>query len=1079
MSKTIPQLKSIWNREKESYKTQEVGSGVQRFVKEVLECPSIFNLKEGTLSTPNENRKNEFIYEKKTKDRRRADFDIFINSDIEIPIEVEQYTNIEQGEGQLFQYQGDLEKKYGILTDGYTWRFYNNNIYRVFTLDHLLSDTAYFLEYWKEYIKPEYYYLSFFEQAGQLSFFRKEELHIEDNRQLFFRDITTLIKSLTHKFRIEGYFNGLETKEALKKATEITYAYIIQFILYKTLVDNRFDDFGNDYKRRIETIHNAIKNRSYKDILGVIDGMSHQISQNIYRPFVKEQEHIREKLLKLYQEAKNELSDVSPWLDIILFIKRYNFQNVHNEIFGYVYENYLRELYEDEKKGQYFTDPTVVNFMLEQVGYTAKEIKDKIKAGELDKLSIVDPACGSGTFLYSATDEVVKSFSTITDETSKQIEEIVSSNVFGLDVEEFPLYLAEMNILMRMLPLIMGEKYNNPLEKKIKVFWTQDSIAEFIGSNLITLGKQISFSDAIIKPKFESFMRTEEDLTEMKGSMTSIPRRRFDYVIANPPYVSYNECSKQGLLVFDLIKKKQVQLNDILGVNLHSIPNNHKKHPPKPNLYAFFIALGLSLLKDDGGLCYIIPQTILTAGDLDVLRYHLAKYRTIERIITFNSNLFIERGLRQKRIIPTSSLILVVGKNAPSKTHEVEVINYEGVEDTIKDTLNNIVTGKKINTRKVNQADLLENATNWNFIKQDKAFLDFCREYEDKTTDISVYYEHTLAREYFGAQFIFDIGHKVDIGRSLIESSKIPGNFNRFYTFSLIRGRYMVCVEKDKAILDFREENYDSLYHEKAAFLKSKGFNISEIGLLTTNQEYQNIDTKFKIIWSKSNSAKEVRFYFTEEPVISGINTYGYISSNNKAELLYLFALLNSPIVQTVLQGKLVVEEEKNLEVVIHSIKQYVRVPRITSKNEHIKDEVIKRTEEMLALEDKTLSDFVDFSGILMQKFDNVQIDGNTLVLVHDNQKKELQIKGDIGLIASTIAEEFGARGLKLEKRRISLSELRNLQVIDFEKQAKLKDYIDDLTFTLYFNILLKKVSFKKSDEIREACTKSKYYQLL
>ena len=159
MSNTIPQLKSIWNKERESYKIQEVGSGAQGFVKDVLECTDIFNLKEGELSTYTEERKNEFIYEKKTKARRQADFVIFINSDIIIPIEAEQYTNIEQGEGQLFQYQSDLEKKYGILTDGYTWRFYNNSLYRVFTLDHLLSQTDYFLEYWREYIKPEYYYL--------------------------------------------------------------------------------------------------------------------------------------------------------------------------------------------------------------------------------------------------------------------------------------------------------------------------------------------------------------------------------------------------------------------------------------------------------------------------------------------------------------------------------------------------------------------------------------------------------------------------------------------------------------------------------------------------------------------------------------------------------------------------------------------------------------------------------------------------------------------------------------------------------------------------------------------------------
>jgi len=632
VSKTIPQLKSIWNKEREPYKTQEVGSGVHRFVKDLLECTDIFGLKEGDLSTPIEKRKNEFIHEKRTKDRRKADFDIFINSDIEIPVEAEQYCNIEQGEGQLSKYQSDLQKKYGILTDGYTWRFYNNSVYRVFTLEHILSQPDYFLEFWKEYIKPEYYYLSFFEEIGQLPLFGKETVEVEDKRQLFFQDITTLIRGFKHKLRIEGYFNGLGKREAEKKATEITYAYIIQFILYKTLVDNRFDNFDDDYKDRIETIRNAIKTRSYKDILGRIDGMSNAISESIYRPFVEEQKYIRNKLLKLYHSPKNELFDVSPWLDIVVFIKKYNFQNIHNEIFGYVYENYLKELYEEERKGQYFTDPSVVNFMLEQVGYTAKEIRNKIKAGKLDKLSIVDPACGSGTFLYSATDEIVKSFSTITDETSKQIEEIVTNNVFGLDIEEFPLYLAEMNILMRMLPLIMGEKYNNPLDKKIKVFLTKDSIAEFIGSQLITIDEQIAFSDKIIKPKFESFVRSEEELTEMKESMTSIPRRRFDYVIANPPYVPYNECSKQGLLVFDLIKKKQIQLNNIFGVNLHSIPDRHKKYAPKPNLYAFFIALGLALLKDDGRLCYIIPQTILTAGDLDVLRYHMAKHVTIEKI---------------------------------------------------------------------------------------------------------------------------------------------------------------------------------------------------------------------------------------------------------------------------------------------------------------------------------------------------------------------------------------------------------------------------------------------------------------
>jgi hypothetical protein len=147
MSKTKLQLKSMWNKENDSYKTQEIGTGTHRFVRELLECPEVFNLKEGTLSSDVETRKMEFVDESKTKGKRHADFRIYINSEIQIPVEVELHTHIQDGEGQLAMYQADLDKKYGILTDGYTWRFYNNSLYKVFNLDHLLSETEYFLDF--------------------------------------------------------------------------------------------------------------------------------------------------------------------------------------------------------------------------------------------------------------------------------------------------------------------------------------------------------------------------------------------------------------------------------------------------------------------------------------------------------------------------------------------------------------------------------------------------------------------------------------------------------------------------------------------------------------------------------------------------------------------------------------------------------------------------------------------------------------------------------------------------------------------------------------------------------------------
>ena len=480
----LQELKILWNKEKKEYQSQEVGSGTQKFVKEALQSPELFDLRECPLSKKIEDRKMEFIHEKKTKEGRRADFVIYIDMDIIIPVEVESFGKIEVGAKQLAQYQKDLEKKYGILTDGYAWRFYTDNVYREFNIDEIFKNSELFLEYWQEYIKPETYYLQFFEEKGQLKLLKKDKLLVENYRSLFFEDITDLIKKFRNKLQIEGYFNGVSENEKRKRATEITYAYIIQFILYKTLVDNDFGNFGKEYNERVEQIHKCLKTKNYTKILGIIDGIGSEISENVYRPFAKEQKFIREKLLELYRKTENKLSDVSPWLDIFVFIKKFSFENVRNEIFGFIYENYLKELFEDTKKGQYFTDPAVVNFMIKQIGYSAEDLKDKIKNKKLDSISIVDPSCGSGTFLYSAVNEIIEAVPNGSEKSSKLIEDIVVNNVFGLDIEEFPLYLAEMNIIMRMLPLIISEKFNNPIDKKIKAFKTNDSIAEFILDNI-------------------------------------------------------------------------------------------------------------------------------------------------------------------------------------------------------------------------------------------------------------------------------------------------------------------------------------------------------------------------------------------------------------------------------------------------------------------------------------------------------------------------------------------------------------------------------------------------------------------
>ncbi|MGA3094587.1 MAG: hypothetical protein ABSD79_04295, partial [Dehalococcoidales bacterium] len=296
----IKEIESKWNKEKDYYRNQEIGSGVHSFIKSFLESDTLFSLNESLLSTKTEMRKNSYIHEKNTKGGRKADFVIYIDQDIIIPLEAECYGNIQAGVPQLFNYQKDFDKHYGILTDGFTWRFYNNNDFRSFTLAQIFEAPDIFLEFWEDYILPESYYLSFFEPRGQLSLLKETEiLSVEANRQIFFEDITKLIIHFGNKLHVEGYLNGLNKKEGRKRAVEITYAYIIQFILYKTLVDNGFGDFARKFNDVVESIHLCLKVKQYGKILAIIEGISNTISENVYRPFREEQNFISQTLMGL------------------------------------------------------------------------------------------------------------------------------------------------------------------------------------------------------------------------------------------------------------------------------------------------------------------------------------------------------------------------------------------------------------------------------------------------------------------------------------------------------------------------------------------------------------------------------------------------------------------------------------------------------------------------------------------------------------------------------------------------------------------------------------------------------------
>lgn len=204
-------------------------------------------------------------------------------------------------------------------------------------------------------------------------------------------------------------------------------------------------------------------------------------------------------------------------------MKRFNhfdFKTVDSDILGHVYEDYLPK--EERKKlGEYYTPLEVVRYILDAVGYTLGE--------EIEGKKILDPSCGSGTFLVEALRRVIQRFLAkfhkssahkLEPEEASMILESMRANIYGLDLNIFACHIAEMNLFFQTIDLYgaVKSKYKEEVFKGFNVFHT-DSL-------MPTNSELTDFSNARVKP----FLN---DLRKIAG----IKKSKFDFVVGNPPYV--------------------------------------------------------------------------------------------------------------------------------------------------------------------------------------------------------------------------------------------------------------------------------------------------------------------------------------------------------------------------------------------------------------------------------------------------------------------------------------------------------------------------------------------------------------
>jgi len=394
--------------------------------------------------------------------------------------------------------------------------------------------------------------------------------------------------------------------------------------------------------------------------------MAYSSAQHIYAAFYSDL-----RLFDWYTPDRNLV------VRVLYRLAGFDLSVIESDLIGHMYARYVEDEHKHET-GMYYTPPEIVEYILDGVGFSGPEVLEK---------TILDPACGSGTFLVSAARRIVAAYRAYYDaqpggmkpNNVADIVRAVQECVHGLDLNPFACYLAETNLLIQVLDLI-----------KIALEAGEDlQIDRFNIHNTDTLSYEAETNaylraplGAVVDP---SSLPTAEQIKAKIGTYED----GFDVVVANPPYVRADE-NEQIPVYRERIKRE------------HPIEVVQKTMIKKWDLYVPFIALGVHLLKDGGRLGIITSNSIEVVPYAQALRQLLGQ-QTLNQISFFN-------GVKLFADAAVSNTVFTLQKTPPDSSHEVERVWHSAKPSpsapTTRERQNQRERGEQIFRQKQAEANL-------------------------------------------------------------------------------------------------------------------------------------------------------------------------------------------------------------------------------------------------------------------------------------------------------------------------------------------------------------------------------------
>jgi type I restriction-modification system DNA methylase subunit len=303
----------------------------------------------------------------------------------------------------------------------------------------------------------------------------------------------------------------------------------------------------------------------------------------------------------------------------------YDFSVIDADVLGSVYEQYLGHILKKsekrakvtenyvykKKEGIYYTPIYVVDYIVRNT--LGELLKDKKVNPE--KIRILDPTCGSGSFLIKAFDVLNEHYSkskiydqttldTKTLTTFKTKERILINNIFGVDLDKKAVEIAQLNLLLK----IAEKGHRLPLLKQN-----------------IKCGNSFIDDVTLVGDKAFSWETEFKFILDAGG---------FDITIGNPPYVHQKGEKDSPLINFKEREYYRKNYESILG------KNGKTRGGVKINLFIPYVERCIKLLKEQGKIGFIVHKNILKVESYKFLRRFMLKNCAIETIVDLGGGVF-------------------------------------------------------------------------------------------------------------------------------------------------------------------------------------------------------------------------------------------------------------------------------------------------------------------------------------------------------------------------------------------------------------------------------------------------------